>query len=481
MVMAARSDLERGKTESAISTCRHAIVLMPGHINALLLIADIALERGILDEAIEQLSHRAGIHPDSADLHYKLGLLLEAATNYVAAGEAYAAAARLNPGFAKAHNNRGSVLQMLGKMDEALACFKQAGAADPELWQASYNIGNLHKLNGRLGDAVEPFQQGARLRRKADVHTAELLPSRFKVTHSKLVHDIEQIRYLVDRGVLGDEGRDTALALERALLALPEPPAVDPAVDFPADALPLAKQRFNRLLNIYSAPAIATGALNRNLDWSRIEDEYFGNGPGMTYVDNFLAPEALASLRRFCLESTIWFDYLYSGGYVGCSCEDGFICPLLAQIAEEQRLASPRIFGEHRITGLWGYKYDSQCSGISEHADFAAVNVNFWLTPDDANVAPGTGGLVVWDKEAPADWDFNEFNNDPSRICEFLRVTEAKPYVVPHKQNRVVLFNSNLFHKTDSYHFKPGYENRRINVTMLYGYRQDAGHSASPA
>jgi hypothetical protein len=37
-----------------------------------------------------------------------------------------------------------------------------------------------------------------------------------------------------------------------------------------------------------------------------------------------------------------------------------------------------------------------------------------------------------------------------------------------------VLFNSDLFHKTDSYRFKPGYENRRVNVTILYGDRGDA-------
>ena len=45
--------------------------------------------------------------------------------------------------------------------------------------------------------------------------------------------------------------------------------------------------------------------------------------------------------------------------------------------------------------------------------------------------------------------------------------------VVPHRQNRVVLFNSDLFHETARFTFKPGYKNRRINVTMLFGRRQD--------
>ena len=36
----------------------------------------------------------------------------------------------------------------------------------------------------------------------------------------------------------------------------------------------------------------------------------------------------------------------------------------------------------------------------------------------------------------------------------------------------MVIFNSNLFHETDEYYFMKGYENRRINVTMLFGERE---------
>ena len=45
--------------------------------------------------------------------------------------------------------------------------------------------------------------------------------------------------------------------------------------------------------------------------------------------------------------------------------------------------------------------------------------------------------------------------------------------LVPYNENRVVLFNSDLFHETDRLEFKPGYENRRINITMLFGNRRD--------
>ena len=48
---------------------------------------------------------------------------------------------------------------------------------------------------------------------------------------------------------------------------------------------------------------------------------------------------------------------------------------------------------------------------------------------------------------------------------------DAKPVTIPYRANRAVIFDSDLFHKTDRIDFKSGYLNRRINVTMLYGDR----------
>jgi hypothetical protein len=40
---------------------------------------------------------------------------------------------------------------------------------------------------------------------------------------------------------------------------------------------------------------------------------------------------------------------------------------------------------------------------------------------------------------------------------------------VPYAQNRAVIFDSSLVHKTDTFRFAKGYENRRINLTFLFG------------
>ena len=111
-------------------------------------------------------------------------------------------------------------------------------------------------------------------------------------------------------------------------------------------------------------------------------------------------------------------------------------------------------------------------SGIQIHADEAAVNVNFWITPDDANLDPDHGGLVVWDKVAPLDWNFDQYNGDVELPRRFLKEAGARSVTVPYRANRAVIFDSDLFHETDTITFKDGYENRRLNVTLLYGRRE---------
>jgi hypothetical protein len=187
-------------------------------------------------------------------------------------------------------------------------------------------------------------------------------------------------------------------------------------------------------------------------------------------IDDLLTPEALAALRAFCLRADVWKSP-YANGYLGAFPEHGFAPPILAQIAEELRAAYPAIIADHPLLHFWAFKYDSTLHGIPAHADFAAVNVNFWITPDEANLDRDHGGLVVWNVAAPQDWDFAKYNAADAEIAALLARREAEAITVPHRCNRAVIFDSDLFHATDAIDFRPGYESRRINVTLLFGRR----------
>ena len=120
-------------------------------------------------------------------------------------------------------------------------------------------------------------------------------------------------------------------------------------------------------------------------------------------------------------------------------------------------------------TGSWGFKYDSEQrhTGINTHADDAAVNLNFWLTPDEANLEPTRGGGITVYEASVIGNRTAESKDYNQRLWDSREWAVKK--VVPYRSNRAVLFPSSLYHKSDDHTFKTGYTNRRINFTLLFG------------
>ena len=138
------------------------------------------------------------------------------------------------------------------------------------------------------------------------------------------------------------------------------------------------------------------------------------------------------------------------------------------QAAEELRRAFPKAIGPHKLTHVWAYKYQSEMAGIATHADAAAVNVNVWITPTEANLDPDSGGLVVFKVLPPRGWSWEVAGRGKRAEVEALVAKDsANNWTVPYARNRAVVFDSALFHKTDDFRFKGGYKNRRINLTFL--------------
>ncbi len=80
-------------------------------------------------------------------------------------------------------------------------------------------------------------------------------------------------------------------------------------------------------------------------------------------------------------------------------------------------------------------------------------------------------GTFVFRKFAfEANWDFESYNTNTEFVIDhLLRPTNFANLTIAHKPNRAVIFDSALFHQTDRYRFKKGYENGRINLTLLFG------------
>jgi hypothetical protein len=287
---------------------------------------------------------------------------------------------------------------------------------------------------------------------------------------------VEQFLYLQQRGILGREFTEIIADYERIAdrLTTDGLEGRTPLLDEDRDCI---GHVYNRIVHVRQSPRVRR-ALSPEWGRAAVERQYLDVPPGIAVIDDFLSPEALESLRLFCLESTVWSGNRYAHGRLGAFLRDGFSCALLLQIAEELQDALPRVIGaRYPLRQLWGFKYAPTLPADStNHADFAAVNVNFWITPEDANLDESSGGLVIYDVDAPLSWDFDTYNSRRDIIKPFLRDQGARAITVPYRQNRAILFNSDLFHATAEVRFRSDYESRRINITMLYGDRENDVH-----
>lgn len=281
------------------------------------------------------------------------------------------------------------------------------------------------------------------------------------VPEPRLRHDYEQLELLERRGRLEPAGRDALNVLKRYY-----DPGRDRQAAF-APAGPEAEVLKRLLCTTFQVPDPPFGgcALGEN-DYRAIEEQYLAER--LVVIDGFLSPEALAAFRRFCEEATVW-KIDNPRGYLGAILAQGFSPRVLLAISDELKQAMPRVIGDQPLLQSWAFKYDQRMQGINMHADFARVNVNFWITPDDACTDLTTGGLVVYDVPVPGSWTFADYNTDSEKLAAYVKVHNATPRRVPYRANRCVLFDSSLIHISDEMHFKPGYENRRVNVTLLYG------------
>lgn len=461
---------KQGKGPDALSAYERALTIHPQYPEAHSNVGNVLMELGQLEGAAAAYQRALRIRPEYVEAHNNLGVVLKEQGKLDEARMSYERALRLAPNHLEAHCNLGSVLMDQGNLDQAVTCFERALQMKPHYVKAMYHLAFALMWQKRFEEAFTYLRRSADLKQNHNNPVTQL-----SVSRSRLKHDAEQVRYLFDRGRIGPEHSAYLDALVRLSRRAAENPGATARMSVDTDELQAIAASFNRIIHYGDGPQLATGAVNPALDVPAIEARYHASRPEVMYLDGLLTQEALTSLRRFCLESTIW-KRDYENGYLGAFLGDGFSCPLLLQISEELRLKFPGIFKHHLLTQAWAFKYDSERTGLNIHADAAAVNVNFWITPDEANLDPERGGLVVWDREAPRHWNFKDYNNTANepKVREFLADSGAKAVTIPYRANRAVIFNSDLFHETDRFHFKDEYQSRRLNITLLYGRRLNA-------
>ena len=477
---AARAAETQGDFRGAAAARRELAQCEPRSAEAWLALAGALKKAEEPRDAIAAYRKALQCGASAGKVHLQLGVLHMTLADYALAQEHFEKVSAHEPDHADAQCMLGVLMNDLARFDDAVRYFQGALSRNPAFSEAHFNLGLAHFERADFRSASRSFTRCVELRRGSPWSGDRSAPlgrdpaPRFEpmdmgVNEIKLRHDCEQLEYLLELGRLSPAFREVLEDYRSLLDEIRGRVDASSVIPFDAARHRLVARTYKRPVYISEEPPPSGPLVNPDVDFRDAEDRYLSAKPNLASFDAILTPQALEALRRFCRESTIWNNI--KTGYLGAYFFDGFCSELLLRLASELRGRLPRVIRGLPLQMMWGYKCDSTLPGLGVHADAAAVNVNFWITEDEANLDPERGGLLVYTHDAPRDWGFRKFNDDSKTILRYLDSVGSIPVRVPYRANRAVIFDSDLFHATDRPQFREGYLNRRINITLLYGVR----------
>jgi len=442
----------KGDTKESIKWWRKSLEESPHHLGAQLNLGALLAQTGELSGALALFDKMVSKVPDHALAHANRAGVLRALGDKEQALAAYDKAINCDPSFLEAKCERSEALLHWGLYEEALQGFN-------EVLAENYNFYSALKGQGLAALALENHDVALNAFRKTQAARTLIAKNEIKISRLKLRHDREQFRWL-------EKFSEQVSIFDELENELVWPENENEPIDLPSSWRTKVASFFNLPIQLGKGELVSKPLAQNALK----SLNSFDLNNGICVIDELLTEDAFLGLRSYLLESTIWRDFTHIDGFVATYLEDGLASPLLLQIITALRKTSA--FSNLPLVQGWAFKGVSNDKRIGVHADDARLSVNFWITPDTANLKPGRGGLIVHRKVPPSSWSIGDYDHDQVPIEEWVAENDTDPIEVPYQANRAVIFDSRLFHGSGEVEFLDDYESRRINLTLLFGFPQ---------
>jgi tetratricopeptide (TPR) repeat protein len=116
----------------------------------------------MIEKQIAHLREAVAEHPNHADLHYRLGLLLKHTGDRGATIQSFERALSINPNYLKAMIKLAIVQREAGRVDDAIRTAQRALQIDPESVQLHYELGLMYADRGLFANAIDSFDEAVR-------------------------------------------------------------------------------------------------------------------------------------------------------------------------------------------------------------------------------------------------------------------------------------------------------------------------------
>lgn len=150
--------LDRGQVDEAINEFRAALHLQPKSAYAENNLGAALLRKGVANEAIEHLESALRLDPNHLMAHFHLGNAYLQKGEYEKAIAEYQEQLTTHPEYAAARCNLGTAFLRNGDLKRAIAQFEKTVATWPDHAEAHYNLGNCYLQIGQGDRAVEQYQ-----------------------------------------------------------------------------------------------------------------------------------------------------------------------------------------------------------------------------------------------------------------------------------------------------------------------------------
>jgi hypothetical protein len=142
--------------------------------------------------------------------------------------------------------------------------------------------------------------------------------------------------------------------------------------------------------------------------------------------------------------------------------------PEIQPVAVELKKRLPSVLDGLEFVHCWSFMHQRN-AGLKVHADNDAVTVDVWMTPDEFNLLPDTGGLVLFDVKRDPHMLIHEFNTVEWAEQYYNKHAKGVSERIDYKCNRAVLFDVSTFHESDTVSFREdGAHTYRINLSLLF-------------
>ena len=164
LIAQAATHQRAGRLEQAEATYREILRRDPRHIEALRLLALVAIQTEHYGQAEQLLSRAVEFAPDFLDAWIDLSRAQLERLDLPAARASIARAAQLNPRSANVQVHVANVQARSGQHADAIATFRRALELNPGSTAACIGLGNTLKTIGRQAEAIEAYRHAAQLR-----------------------------------------------------------------------------------------------------------------------------------------------------------------------------------------------------------------------------------------------------------------------------------------------------------------------------